>query len=908
MKWLRNLFKRPTAKPVASIAQPMPAKPAAPAPTAAPRAGDPPAVWVEAICATADKQQALAWLEQLADEVAIAEVAMRARGGETRFAGVRRITDAALLERVAQVSRDKDKRVYRHCADVLKQRRQAEESARSAREISDELRRLLAAAPLSNTRLQELKLALDSLADAGEACQALLQQALTQLHAESEAQRDLHLQQKAGAALAAECRHAEWPWSEHLAGWQQRFDQLRQSHAGLPNWLASQTAARGLGDTLATVETRLAQLVEDQARGAACEQFLTALEAQAAPAAEAAAGWAGLARPEDANWCVALEARWQTIKFTLQDATPPDVTSPLAEVESALEVVSEAVPESELGAQTVMEAATPAKPARRPQQTIDQTALRNLLDQLEQAIEAGHLVDADAAAKRIKTALAGNSLHGAPQSRLQELLAQLETLRGWARWGTTQAREKLIDDARELLNGEHAVEALTVAIQALREQWKRLNAHAAAPKAQWESFDALLEQAYLPVAAHRAEQAVRQAEARGAREALCSEWETELAAIDWTRADFKQIEARRTEIIKLWHAAPQVGFRDERLLRKRFDGLIGGIDGQLDAARAAEFERREQLIAAAQALQAQPDLRLAMQQAKTLQQQWSKQGTSVRLKRGDDQKQWQRFRAACNPVFEKLDAQRSEQDAQRQAQQQERQAMLEAFEVSLAASKDAADADALKRALTQFRAAWGAGRTGSRDADDALETRARDLQRQARQRLDRLRQEKHRQRFALLAQKAALAQRVEAAALSGIRLEAVLAEAQQAWAGLPPLPARSEALLGKRFTAATQATEAALTAGRRSRADLLLELEISLGLPSPEQFAAARRERQLGRLQDRFGAAVEVAAEEPEALLVRCYATPASPDAADEQRLAAAAKKLAALADEGVAAQAAEVA
>jgi hypothetical protein len=48
----------------------------------------------------------------------------------------------------------------------------------------------------------------------------------------------------------------------------------------------------------------------------------------------------------------------------------------------------------------------------------------------------------------------------------------------------------------------------------------------------------------------------------------------------------------------------------------------------------------------------------------------------------------------------------------------------------------------------------------------------------------------------------------------------------------------------------------------------------------------------LGRLQNRFGAATEVQLE-PEALLVRCYATPVASDAMDEQRLAAVAQKLA---------------
>jgi hypothetical protein len=902
MKWLSNLFKRPTAKPVASTAQSTPAKPAALAPTAVPQAADPPAVWVGAICATADKQQALTWLVQLQDEVSLADVAMRARGGETRFAAAQRIASSALLERVAQHSRDKDKRVYRYCTDLLKQRQLAEKHATRAQAIGDELRQLLAAAPLPNTRLLDLNKELGCLAEAGEAgqaCQALMQQALAQLHQESEALRDLHAQHKLALGFATECGqteggYPEWPWHEELADWQNRAASLRQAYTNLPSWLADQTAGRGLGTSLVTslgvaldeIEARLASLAEVSERMLACEQWLGELEAGNQPAADAVAVWSAMAKPENAQLCAVLEARWQVLKPS------PVVSEP---VESAVDVQQEAEIEVAIkgvAEENMQEISEPvinetAKPSPR-QPRFDPEVVVKLMDQLEQAIAEGHLVDAESAAKQIKTRLAGSGLHSSLESRLHRLHAELETLRGWARWGTAQAREKLIEDAQALLSGEQEVEALAVAISALRESWKRLNAHAAAPKAQWESFDAVLEKAYLPVAAHRAEQAVRHAESRALREALCADWEAAFPVIDGPQADFKAIETRRAEIIKQWHAAPQASFRDERLLRKRFDALIGGIDQQLDAARAAEYARREQLIAAAQALQEQPDLRQAMAEAKALQQRWSKEATPVRLKRNDDQKQWQRFRAACNLVFERLDAQRAEQTAQRQEQTQARQVLLDHF----AASLEGADVEAVKRALTEFRATWGASRPSAREADDGLETRARDLQQQAQQRLDQVRQEKHQARFALLAQKATLAQRVEMAALSGHRLEAVLAEAQQAWDALARLPGASESMLAQRFAAAKHATEALLATGRNAREDLLLDLEISLGLPSPDKFATARRERQLGRLQNRFGAATEVQLE-PEALLVRCYATPVASDAMDEQRLAAVAQKLA---------------
>lgn len=825
----------------------------------APRDEDPPEVWVAAVCHAPDKALGLEWSANLSGDTCLGEVASQARNAEVRYAAAQRIAATVVLDQVAHASRGKDKRVYRHCSDLVRQRRQAAASASRAQDIADELRGLLASSePLPLSHLIELNKELGDLEESGEqgmACQALMAQALDRVREEGEARRDMQTNLDAAAALASECASAAWPWTEQLDNWRGRVDAMRQARAGSPAWLSGQAGARRLDASLHGIEARLAGLATDTARFLACEQFIDNLETDQAPDAETAAAWASLPKPDHAAARQALDARWQALAGSM----PP-----------AAENKAEPVPPP-------------------PLPRIDHAAVRRQLDTLEQAIAAGHLGDADAAAKQIKDALAGNGLHGALESRLHRAQAQLEQLRGWARWGTGQAREQLIAAAEALLEGEHDVDALAVTIPALREEWKRLNAHGAASKAQWEGFDTALEKAYAPVAARRAEDEARQAAARAAKGALCDAWEAEVAGIVWEYADFKVIEARRGALLKQWQAMSQAGFRDERVLRKRFDTLIARIDRRLDTARAAECERREQLIAAAEAVRDQPDLGQAMTEAKALQGRWNQQAVAVRLRRSDEQKLWQRFRAACNAVFERRDALRTEQAAQRQEQVQSRQRLLDAFAAALAGT----DAHAIKRALEQFRADWNATRPAGREGGDSLETRARDLQAQALQRLDALRQEKHRARFDLLAQRAALAERVEAAALAAGPLESVLAEAQQAWETLPPLPGKSEAQLARRLAAAASVTQAALDAGREARASVLLDLEIDLDLPSPESCAEDRRQRQLARLQNRFGAAAPQSSE-PEELLVRWYATAALPDAALDRRLAAVVSHLAA--------------
>ena len=879
MKWLSKLLKKPAPQPspdpgsAKAAASKHPGQHADGVPVArAPLPQDPPSAWVAAICQAPNKEQAQSWLAGLRGDDWLGEVALGARFGEIRHAAARRIESTEVLERVVQKCRDKDKRVHRHCADLLKQRRQRDASGRRAAEIADEVGALLALEPLPATRLLDLKQELDHLPDAGspgQACQALIDQALARLRQETEAQRDLHTRLREATELATACAAPAWPDQEQARDWRSRRERLAQ--APVPAWLVDHADARKLTAALAAVDGRLATLDREAETVAACETFLASLEL--APAdADAEAAWQALAKPANPDSRHALEARWQTLK-------PHPPAAPIA---------SEAP------------APAPAPRAERSHPALDPAALGERMDRLEQALAEGHLADADHLAEDIKRSLGGQALHGKTEARLHGLQARLAELRGWARWGTGQARDTLVDNARALLESAHPVEHLADAITALREEWKRLNAHSPATRAQWEHFDAALEQAYQPVAAWRAEQATRQEAAKAAKDALCAGWEAEWAGFAWDQADYKSVETRRSQLIQQWRAAPATAFRDERALRKRFDALIADIDQHLDSARQAEQARREQLIAAAQALDAEADLRQAMATAKDLQKQWSQQGAGVHLKRADEQRLWGAFRAACNRVFERQEALRAEQSAQREARAQSRQNLLDGFAARLAEADD----DTLKRDLAQFRVAWDHSRDGARDANrnqsrpsrpghdkaekdqDPLDARARALQKQAQARLDALCQGQARARFDLLARKAALAERLEAVAAEAGPLEAVLAETRQAWSELPALTGKAERRLALRLEAAAQATRDRLSEGRQLRESLLLDLEIALELPSPAAFAEARRERQLGRLQDRFGTG-PAPAPDPDTLLEDWHATPGRIDAAFEPRLSA---------------------
>jgi hypothetical protein len=421
----------------------------------------------------------------------------------------------------------------------------------------------------------------------------------------------------------------------------------------------------------------------------------------------------------------------------------------------------------------------------------------------------------------------------------------------------------------------------------MRAEWKRLDAHGPSAKGQWERFDAILEKAYQPVLARRAEEAVQHEAAKAAKEALLAEWEGWLAGTAWDHADFKVVEVRRQEILEAWRAAPRGGFRDERQLRKRFDTLVAAIDGRLAEARSAEIARREQLIAAVEALAAAPDIGRAITETKALQQRWQTEAAAVRMPRGDEQKLWQRFRAGCDAVFARRDAQRAEQAAQRQDRIKARQDLLAELEAAAAGS----DPAEMERALNHFRPAWAAAEPAPREAAEALGARARELQERVQRCVESLRREKHQGRFLQMARKSALAERLEAAAIAG-NIEAEAAEVRKAWEEIPHLPGKAERVLAQRLEAAPAATGAALDQGRAARESMLLDLEIALELPSPEFLAESRRNRQLERLQRGFGSGAGKD-QDFETMVAQWYATAAAPDAAQAQRIEAVVRRLA---------------
>ncbi len=201
-------------------------------------------------------------LQSLDDEAALADVARNARLWEVRLAAVQRVTDSALLERIAEATKHRDDRVYRYSYDLLRTRRRDIARATHAAQLAAGFRGLLESPPESRSiaagQLRELEKALAELRAEGEVPQEVVELGAA---AHERVQADVQALRELGAAAAlAEAIRAELA----AAGLQADVAAFRERLGGLsgerPAWLAEHPTAAALAASLARIREMLDEI------------------------------------------------------------------------------------------------------------------------------------------------------------------------------------------------------------------------------------------------------------------------------------------------------------------------------------------------------------------------------------------------------------------------------------------------------------------------------------------------------------------------------------------------------------------------------------------------------------------------------------------------------------------------
>ena len=799
-----------------------------------------------------DGEALRAAVEGIGGQELLVELALGAAHAPVRMAAAERVSDEGALRRLADGAKDKDRGVAR----LAKQRVEAIERRATQAGQADVLlaqAEALVGQPgavvMAAVELERRWKALQLNDDAGR--QARWDAAGAALQARFERERE---EQRARAAF--EQKLAQW-----LAGHSAtpHADALPQLRAELE---ALRAQAQELNDTGA-----LAKLAQAEASIAAWEQAAPALAAAEAlvEEAERLAADTGIDNAQ-------LPLRWQALDLAVRT---PDLTR---RFEAAIMVI-----ESRRLAQ--MRATQQEESAARHQ-------LHSLLHEAELALAAGQVQAARAAADQTRAlkAVAG-SLPKPTIQRLSRVVQQLGELERWMSFGQHNARVQLCERAEALAGETQPPAQLAKEVQKLRAEWKALDEqHAGVPKSLWERFDGACEKAYAPAARHFAELHASRKQARKQREefiAAAAQKAAELAAAE--PRDLKAIEHWLREADQAWHHGELGSVEPDawKKLDAKLKQAVSPARELLGQARGEAKSGRLALIAEAEALVAKAQERDAPAQARALQARWTEHAKSHPLAGRDERTLWERFRAACNAVFEARDSQRKEVDSRKREQ---RRAFEELCEQAERLSNGEGEDDEVRRQLRELQQKWRDA-AAAQPVPPALDSRFRAARSAVEAALGARRRGEEALVWQALLAKAALCEEADAALMAEPPVAVDAESLRGRWAAAAALPAAWERKMTARRDQALAAfgDEDArydqldrIEDGAAERRDALLELELALGLPSPADLAKERLAVQVRKLNSRFKAAAG-GGSAADVLLAWC-ATPGVAEARDRGR------------------------
>ena len=799
-----------------------------------------------------DGEALRAAVEGIGGQELLVELALGAAHAPVRMAAAERVSDEGALRRLADGAKDKDRGVAR----LAKQRVEAIERRATQAGQADVLlaqAEALVGQPgavvMAAVELERRWKALQLNDDAGR--QARWDAAGAALQARFERERE---EQRARAAF--EQKLAQW-----LAGHSAtpHADALPQLRAELE---ALRAQAQELNDTGA-----LAKLAQAEASIAAWEQAAPALAAAEAlvEEAERLAADTGIDNAQ-------LPLRWQALDLAVRT---PDLTR---RFEAAIMVI-----ESRRLAQ--MRATQQEESAARHQ-------LHSLLHEAELALAAGQVQAARAAADQTRAlkAVAG-SLPKPTIQRLSRVVQQLGELERWMSFGQHNARVQLCERAEALAGETQPPAQLAKEVQKLRAEWKALDEqHAGVPKSLWERFDGACEKAYAPAARHFAELHASRKQARKQREefiAAAAQKASELAAAE--PRDLKAIEHWLREADQAWHHGELGSVEPDawKKLDAKLKQAVSPARELLGQARGEAKSGRLALIAEAEALVAKAQERDAPAQARALQARWTEHAKSHPLAGRDERTLWERFRAACNAVFEARDSQRKEVDSRKREQ---RRAFEELCEQAERLSNGEGEDDEVRRQLRELQQKWRDA-AAAQPVPPALDSRFRAARSAVEAALGARRRGEEALVWQALLAKAALCEEADAALMAEPPVAVDAESLRGRWAAAAALPAAWERKMTARRDQALAAFDDEdarydqldrIEDGAAERRDALLELELALGLPSPADLAKERLAVQVRKLNSRFKAAAG-GGSAADVLLAWC-ATPGVAEARDRGR------------------------
>jgi len=306
--------------------------------------------------------------------------------------------------------------------------------------------------------------------------------------------------------------------------------------------------------------------------------------------------------------------------------------------------------------------------ARAPKAKVDPALLKEMrekssaivqaaLAKLEHEVTEGHGKSTPKVAAELRQALKENirNIDSKLEAAAHAALTAAGELEGWQRWRADQIREELVVKAEALvakpLGGRKQQEAL----RAMREQWKTSDQGGTPNHALWKRFDDACNEAHKVVEAWL-EKVKEQSEAVKAERKLLIDEVLAWAEANKGNTDWKHHIRSLNGFVEKWREAGHLSEKAFAEIQPVWKAAMDKADAALTAARTESIARRKAMIEEANALGAEPQLRIDA--VKSLQQRWQHEAQAVPVERKQEQKMWDAFRKPIDDAFQRKTAER----------------------------------------------------------------------------------------------------------------------------------------------------------------------------------------------------------------------------------------------------------
>ena len=489
-------------------------------------------------------------------------------------------------------------------------------------------------------------------------------------------------------------------------------------------------------------------------------------------------------------------------------------------------------------------------------------ALSDLIAGTNAALTDGRVSEAIKQLPALQAAFDRGNAGAELQQKLGALQSELLVLKQWQHWGGGQVRADLVEEAetlaRSVVAAEHKQSAKTPMaqmekyIEQLRSRWKELDRLGGATgKPLWQRFDTALKSAEAPIAAHKARLADARMANLAARESLLTTLEALIVASDdlghspdW-KANAAALSRFQTEWRKLGPLEHTVPHKKLAALTKRMQTSVSKIEAPLQEIVNAAIAEREALVARATMLGARAQDRDLMNKLRDLQGQWQTHSKSMPLPHPVERRLWAAFKSATDAVMNQRHAATNARDAEFKTAQKAREALIGRLK-DIGPDTPAAE---IKRVVAEINGAWRECGDAGKDKSAKLEARFREALDVVRQHLAGSAQRKWQASCDGVTAKLMLCRELETGAAT---TEPALSDIEARWSTLASVTSPWDSVLLTRYQSGidqqrNNATAAVGTKNTKSETfdDLLLKLELALGIASPVSAEGARRALKL---------------------------------------------------------------